>query len=261
MNKKILIIIIGVLAVIALVLGIVILVMPEPEKPVEIINYDKNRLIETLGITRPNKRVERLFAIKTYEGKPGFEDMLKLALTGKLEYYELDSKSNNYMLVIPLKINGKMVIYDVVYSDYDEEYQIKKETPVLECYDGKRLPQNYGLLIRYSRPNKPKFAIKLSLGKDEATGKTQTATYMITNTEDGQAVKAIQFVKDDIEPGTQSFGSELDIVNENDEYEETTEEDKEPENIDDTQENDENKENDENPQENEKDEVSKENVE
>ena len=212
MNKKILIVIIGVLAVIALILGIVILVMPEPEKPVEVIKYDKNKLIETFGITRPNKRVERLFAIKTYEGKPGFDDMLKLALTGKLEYYELDSKSNNYMLVIPLKINGKMVIYDVVYSDYDEEYQIKTQTPVLKCYDGKRLPQNYGLLIRYSRPNKPKFAIKLSLGKDEATGKTQTATYMITNNENGAPVKAIQFVKDDIEPGTQSFGSELEII-------------------------------------------------
>ena len=216
MNKKVLIIIIAVLAVIALGLGIVIMVMPEPEKPVEVIHYDNNRLIETLGITRPNKRVERLIAIKTYEGAPNFDDMLKLALTGKLEYYELDSKSNNYMLIVPMNINGKMRLYNVEYSDYDEEYQISND-PILKCYNGERLPQNYGLLVRYSRPNRPKVAVKLFLRQDEATGVYQTATYMITNNENGEPVKTIQFVKDDIEPGTQSFGSELEIINANDE--------------------------------------------
>ena len=250
MNKKVIIIIIAVLAVIALGLGIAILVMPEPEKPVEIIHYDNNKLIEELGITRPDKRVERLIAIKTYEGQPGFSDMLKLALAGKLEYYELDPKSDNYMLIVPMNINGKMRLYDVEYSDYDEEYQLKTENPILKCYNGERLPQNYGLLVRYSRPSSPKFAVKLFLRQDATTGVYQTATYMITNNEDGEPVKTIQFVKDDIEPGTQSFGSELEIINSNDE--ENGEENSE------TKENEENKE-EENTQENEGNEEDKNN--
>ncbi len=236
MNKKILIIIIAVLAVIALGLGIAILVMPEPEKPVEIIHYDNNRLIETLGITRPDKRVERLLAIKTYEGNPNFNDMLKLALAGKLEYYELDPKSDNYMLIVPMNINGKMRLYDVQYSDYDEEYQLKTENPVLKCYNGERLPQNYALLVRYTRPSSPKFAVKLFLRQDATTGVYQTATYMITNNENGEPVKTIQFVKDDIEPGTQSFGSELEIINENDNVD-SNENNEENEENGDTQEN------------------------
>ena len=210
MNKKIIISIIGVLVFISLALGVVIMVMPEPEKPVEVISYDNNNLIETFDITRPNKRVERLIAIKTYEGEPNFQDMLKLTQDANLEYLELDEKAKDYMLIIPFNVNGRMRIFNVEYNDYDEEYQLQKN-PVYKCYNGERLPQNYGLLVRYSRPSTPKFAVKLYLREDEETNTYQTATYMITNTENGEPVKTIQLIKDDIEPGTQSYGSELEI--------------------------------------------------
>ena len=213
MNKKIIIIIIGVLVFIALVLGVIILITPDPVEPVEVISYDNNNLIETFDITRPNKRVERLIAIKTYEGEPNFQDMLKLTQDANLEYVELDEKAKDYMLIIPFNINGRMRIFNVEYNDYDEEYQLQK-TPAYRCYNDERLPQNYGLLVRYSRPSTPKFAVKLYLREDEETNTYQTATYMITNTENGEPVKTIQLIKDDIEPGTQSYGSELEIKEE-----------------------------------------------
>jgi len=61
------------------------------------------------------------------------------------------------------------------------------------------------LLLRYSRPEFPDYQIKLTQGE-------QSATYQIINTENGVPVRKIQYVKDDIMKGTESFGEEIELV-------------------------------------------------
>ena len=158
----------------------------------ERITYDNNELIETLGIVRQDKEVKRLFAIRTYEGEADFGDMLKIAQLGGLEYKELDPESDNYMLITPMQTNTTLTISNLVYDEYKEKYL--PQQVVIRANGGNSLPNNYALLLRYTRPNKGKqqYEIKVTQGD-------KTATYQIINVEeDGTPVKRDQLVKDDI---------------------------------------------------------------
>lgn len=205
MKKTIIIMLIALLSVIAICLIAVIAVLPEDNQQ-QVITYSNNELIETLGIERPNTKVERLFAIRTYEGEADFIDMLKMAQLDGLEYKELDPESNNYMLVTPLKTNTTLTIANLVYNEYEEKHL--PQQVVFRANNGNPLPNNYALLLRYTRPNKgnQQYQIKLTQGE-------KTATYQIINVEeDGTPVKKNQLVKDDEVGGTESKGDEIEIV-------------------------------------------------
>lgn len=215
MNKTIIIVLIGVLAVVALCLGVVIMVTPDPVEPVPVDMHTPNSLIETLGIERPNKTMERLLAIRTYEDVDFStlvsSDMLKLAQLGGVEYLELDERSNDYLLIVPLEINGNLEVSNVVYDDIDEMYM--SQNVMFKANGGKRLPDNYALLVRYTRPKLPQYEIKLTQKK--ITGEQQTATYQIIDTEKNVPVKVTQYIKDDISINdlingrTESVGAEI----------------------------------------------------
>jgi len=202
MKKTIIIVAIAVLGIVALCVGVLIAMTPDPPPPLPVDRHTANALPEMLGMERPDTRIERLLAIKTYQGDPDFNDMLTLSQIGGLEYYELDANSDDYLLITPFEINGKLEIYNVVFDAYNEEYVPSKV--VFTANKGKSLPENYSLLLRYSRPDVPVYQIKLT--QDE-----QTATYQIINTEDGAAVKTMQFIKDDADGGTESFGTEIKL--------------------------------------------------
>ena len=109
MKKTVIIVLIAVLAIVALCMGVLIAMMPEPQQtgiPIDI--HTNNSLIETLGIERVKKNPERLIAIKTYKEGMDFSDILAIAQIGGLEYYELDKYSKDYLLIVPLEIGGKM---------------------------------------------------------------------------------------------------------------------------------------------------------
>ena len=93
------------------------------------------------------------------------------------------------------------------YNTYEEKYV--KGATIYPAYEGKPLYDNYSLLLRYSRPDVPGYQIELRQGE-------QTATYQILNTENGKPVKKLQYIKDDIDAGTESFGEEIKIVSSED---------------------------------------------
>lgn len=211
MKEKIIIVAISVLAVAALSLGVLIALSPEEVEPIPVDVHTPNSLIEALDIERPDRKTERLLAIKTYQNKSefskdDFKDIINIAQSGGMEYLELD-KSDDYLLIIPYEINGKMEISGVKYDEYNEEYVSDSSTYYYLCNKGKELPDNYCLLVRYSRPATPAYEIKLSQNNGN-----QTATYQIVNTEkNGSPVKILQRIKDDIDKGSESVG-EVEIV-------------------------------------------------
>jgi len=209
MKKTVIIVLIAILAMCAIGLGIYIAVLPEPVEPAPVDMHTPNGIIETLGIERSNTNLERLFAIKTYQNvSPTNEligDIIKMGQVTSFEYLELDPKSNDYLLVTPFEINGKMEIASLKYDPYYEVYV--QDTIIFNGNKGENLPENYCLLIRYSRPTTPEFQIKLIQHKED--GEAQTATYQIINTEGTAPVNTIQRIKDDAMPGTESFGEPI----------------------------------------------------
>lgn len=209
MKRTVIIVIIGFLAVCAICLGVLIAIMPEPVEPAPVDIHTPNSVIQTLEIERPNKKVERLMALRTYQGEIDVNDLIKIAEQGGLEYLELDDKSSEYILLMPFEINGKLEISTLRYDEYEEVF-VPQET-IFKANGGRELPDNYSLLIRYSRPSIPQYQIKLSQNEGE-----QTATYQIVNMEGDTPVKKTQFVKDDIDAGTESFGVENRVVTDKD---------------------------------------------
>jgi len=206
MKKTVLIVLIVVLSIAAMCLGVAILMMPEPAEPAYVDPHTPNSLIEKLGIERPNRKTERLLVLRTYEDEVAFEDILEIAKVGGLEYHELDDRADDYILVIPFEINGKLYISDVEYDTFEEKF-VEKDV-IYKCNGGEVLPDNYCLLLRYSRPENPEY--QLQLVQTTETGH-QVATYQIVNTEGDDPVKTTQFVKDDIDAGTESTGKEIEI--------------------------------------------------
>lgn len=209
MNKTIITVAIIVLGVVALCLGGIIIATPDPVEPAPVDIHTDNSLVEKLGIERPNKKTERLFAIKTYQGDVNTKDIVEIAQIGGMEYIELDPRANDYLLVVPFEVGGKLSVSQVVYDDYLEEYVVPKNTGDDSIYqfkanNGENVYDYYSLLIRYSRPDTPEFQIKLIQDNGE-----QTATYNIINKEAGEAVKTTQFVIDDVQAGTHSIGEHI----------------------------------------------------
>lgn len=212
MKKTIIIVCIAVFAIFAICLGVLIAVFPDTVDQVVVDLHTPNSLIDTLDIERPDTKVDRLIAIKTYQDELSFKenaviDLLKMAQNSGVEYYELNENTNDYLLVVPFEINGTMTVSTVKYDTYNEEYV--EDSVIYKCNSGDKLPDNYALILRYSRPSEPEYQIQLVEEKD---GILQTATYMITNTDDGKPVTVLQLVKDDINPGTDRVGNvEIDI--------------------------------------------------
>ncbi len=208
--KKIIIGGIIVFSTIAICLGILIALTPDPIEPAPIDIHEANSIVSKVEIIRPNTSTERLIAIRTYNGKEdAFDDLVKVAQFGNVEYKELDDKSDDYLLIIPFEINGKMVLSPLKYDTYDEVYVEDESKTSFECNSGKELPDGYCLLLRYTRPTTPEYQLKLSQEDGE-----QTATYQIVNMENGSPVQTTQFVKDDIRPGTESSGKPITIKEE-----------------------------------------------
>jgi len=210
--KKILIVLIAIFSIAAICFGVLWAITPEPEPIVAIDRHTDNDLIEILGIERPNREVERLLAIKTYQGEVDFEDIRKIAQVGGMEYIELDDKSDDYLLIVPLEINGKLTISSLMYDEYKEDFVVDETKPVEKCNGGEDLYNNYSLLLRYSRPDNPEYQIKLTQEQDSV--KEQTATYNIINMEGDVPVGITQYVKDDISHGTTSVGAPIKIQTE-----------------------------------------------
>ena len=207
MKKTVIIVLIAILSVAAICVGILIAITEPVVETSPADPYTPNSLITTLGIERPSKKIERLVAIRTYQGEIESEDLIKIAKAGGMEFLDLDKESDDYLLVIPFEINGKMQISNVTYDSFNEEYTSSGEA-VFSCNNGKELPDNYSLLIRYSRPDEPKYEIKLTQGE-------QQATYQIVNKEeDGSPVKTTQFIKDDTDAGSESFGTPIKLQDE-----------------------------------------------
>lgn len=237
-KKTVVIVAIIVLFIIAICMAVLIAVTPDKvEEPKDI--HAPNELIENLNIARNNVGFERMISIRTYQGEPDFNDMLAISLTGRLEYYELDKQSNDYLLITPFEINGIMELSNVVKSEQMDGFETKEA--VFKCNSGQPLPENYALLLRYSRPDEPEYEIKLTQ-TDYPSGEKQTATYRIVNMEssmkfvedDGEfverrvksPVKKDQRVKDNKDAGTESEGDEIIIEGFNDK--DTTDEEQLP---------------------------------
>ena len=220
MKKTVIIVLIIVFSIIAICLGVLVAMTPEPAEPAWVDPHTPNNLIEILGIDRQiGYDQERLIAIKTYQGEMSFEDIREIAGVGGLEYYELDPNSNDYLLIVPFEINGTMKISSLAFDKNSEEY-ITGST-VFPCNKGNPLPDNYSLLLRYSRPYDPQYEINLTQGEQGE----QLATYQISNMElidkkieKYAPVKTIQLVNEYIEgntnPITESYGNEIKIASE-----------------------------------------------
>jgi len=206
MKKTLLIVSIGVLGIVAICLMVLIALTPAPVEPAPIDIYTPNSLPIALGIERPNKTLERLIALKTYQEKEVLlDDLLTISQIGGLEYYELDPESNDYLLITPFEIKGTLELQSLAYNEVAEIYE--PQQIIFKANNGEELPDNYSLLIKYSRPKEPEYRVKLIQGD-------QVASYHIINTEDGEPVKMVQFVKDDKNPGTESIGASIIIPEE-----------------------------------------------
>ena len=215
MKKTVIIVVIAVLSVVAICLGILIALMPDQVDPIPVDPHTPNSLIASLGIERPNTIQERLIAIKTYEGEISVDDLIELGKVGGLEYYELDPEAKDYLLITPFEINGTMNIYSVGFDGESEKYVANNL--VHECNGGEPLPDNYALLLKYSRPSTPQYQIDL-------VQEDNVAAYQFLNVElvdkmgKYAPVKTLQFVKEYIEgdfnPETESFGKEIKIIKE-----------------------------------------------
>ena len=210
MKKTIIIVGIIVFSTIAICLGILIALTPDPIGPAPVDIHEPNSIVSEVGIERPDTSTERLIAIRTYNGKAdAFDDLVKIAQFGRVEYLVLDDKSDDYLLIMPFEIKGKMILSSLKYDTFNEVY-VKDETKSsFECNSGKELPDGYCLLLRYTRPTTPEYQLKL-FQEDEK----QTATYQIVNMENGSPVKTTQLVKDDKKSGTESFGKPITIKEE-----------------------------------------------
>lgn len=193
MKKTVIIVFIVLLSIAAICLGVLIALTPDPVQPVPEDPHTPNSLITTLGIERPDTTLERLLVLKTYQGGLNADDLLEIAQVGGLEYYELDQRSNDYLLITPFEINGKLEISKLVYDTRNEIYV--PESVAHTANGGNPLPDNYSLLIRYSRPEIPEYEIKLT--QPGITEVPQTATYQIVNMEGDSLVGVTQFIKDD----------------------------------------------------------------
>ena len=187
MKKTIIIVIIGVLSVAAICIGVILALMPKPIEQVEVDPYTPNNLANILEIEKPNKKIERLMAIRTYEKNVDMNDINTIAKNTKIRYYILDENATGHLLIVPFEINGKLTISEVYYdSDYEEDYLTGQ---VIFSDD---VTENYALLLKYDRPDVPEYEIKLTQGK-------QTATYRILNKENGVKVEATQLISEDID--------------------------------------------------------------
>lgn len=208
MKKTIIIVLIAVLAVVAICLGTLIAVWQEPVDTTNIDIHTNNSIIETLGIQRSNTKLERLFAITTYQGASSndelISDIIRVGQVSSFEYLELNDKGDDYLLITPFEINGKLEIGTLAYDPYNEFY--KRDKIIFRGNEGERLPDNYSLLIRYTRPAIPEIEIKLI---QEKNGEEQTATYQVVNAE---GVTTTQRIKDDIAPGTDELGLPLKML-------------------------------------------------
>lgn len=203
MKKTLIIVALCVLVVCAICLGAVILNWSDPGEQVPVDLHTPNNIVEVLGIERSDTRLERLFAITTYQGQASYDelinDLINMGQVTSFEYLELDDRSNDYLLITPFEINGVLEIATLRYDSWNERYV--RDEVVFTGNNGKRLPENYSLLLRYSRPSIPQYEIKLT--QKGVDGEFQTATYHILNVqENGEPVKTIQRIKDDIDPGT-----------------------------------------------------------
>jgi len=210
MNKTIIVVIIAFLAVCAICLGAYIVLIPDQPVQIPVDIHTPNSIIETLGIARKDTKLERLLSIRTYQGINDSDelinDLIKIGEVTTFEYLELDDKSNDYLLITPFEINGVLEIGDLLYDTHEEMYL--RNTIVFSGNGGNKLPDNYSLLLRYSRPDVPEYEIKLIQTKD---GAEQTATYQIVNREGEEPVKKLQYIKDDINAGTESFGVPIQV--------------------------------------------------
>lgn len=218
MKNKIIIVVISVLAICAICLGVLIALMPDPIEQIPVDIHTPNSIIETLGIERKKTELERLYAIRTYQEVNGIdeliEDIISIGQVSSFEYFDLtNGRGSDYLLVTPFEINGKLEISSVKYDEAKEKY-VADQT-LYKGNNGENIPDNYALLLRYSRPSDPEIEIKLTQEKD---GHEQTATYQVVDKEriekTGQyvPVKTTQYVKDDISAGTESVGIEIKLA-------------------------------------------------
>ena len=86
MKKTAIIVGIIVLSTIAVCLGILIALSPDPIEPAPVDVHTPNSIISEIGIERPNTSTERLIAIRTYNGRTdAFDDVVKIAQFGRVE--------------------------------------------------------------------------------------------------------------------------------------------------------------------------------
>ena len=124
MKEKILIalicgLILGVVGIGAYVMLVPTIEPVNPNIPNNVITYEPNQLPGIIGISRPNKEIPRLFAIRNYEENLEAEEINAI---GVLRYHILSNTAKGHMLILPFDVGGRITVTKLMWDDYSEKF-------------------------------------------------------------------------------------------------------------------------------------------